>query len=153
LSPKVLDLARAGENGIAAYGMILLFACGVLISTLVYMPFTLAFPVSAVPAKLSDLFRAKLKSHILAILGGILFAAALLAQYVVMSSAAARQLGPALANGLPQAAPLLAILLGVLVWGEFNAATSSTKPLVWGGFFLYAMGVALIAFAPIYGAR
>jgi hypothetical protein len=41
-------------------------------------------------------------------------------------------------------------VLGLIFWKEFSRG-SSAAPLVWGGFLLYAVAVALIAFAPVYG--
>jgi glucose uptake protein len=152
-SPRVANLARYGENGISPYGLVLLFTCGMLGSTIVFMPFTLAFPVGGSSTSLAEYFRAKGKNHLLGILGGLLFGASTLAYYVVTGTPAAKLVGPDLVTGLAQAAPLLAILLGVFVWKEFSAVATSTMPLVWGGFCLYGIGVALISFAPVYGAR
>ena len=153
-SPRVADLARLGESGISPYGLVLLFTCGIFGSTLIFMPFMLAFPVAGTSTtRIAEYFRAKGKNHLLGILGGLLFGASTLAYYVVAGTPAAKLVGLDLVTGLAQAAPLLAILLGVFVWKEFSAATTSTMPLVWGGFLLYGIGVALIAFAPVYGAR
>ena len=55
--------------------------------------------------------------------------------------------------GLEQAAPLVGILWGLLVFKEFRDAGERVRTFVWGGFLLYAVSVALIAIAPLYGSR
>jgi glucose uptake protein len=149
-APQVLDLARVGDSGIAPYGLTLLFSAGVFLSTLIYAPFVLAFPIGGVSVSLADYFRAGTKGHVLGILGGVLFCSAALSSNIVAGTIVGRLLGPVLVTGLAQAVPLVAIVLGLIFWKEFSRG-SSAAPLVWGGFLLYAVAVALIAFAPVYG--
>ena len=149
--PRVLDIARSGDSGIAPYGLTLLFSGGVLLSTLVYAPFVVAFPISGTSIAITDYFRGGMKGHLLGILGGVLLCAGLLSGNIVVGTIAARLLGPVLVTALAQAVPLVAILAGAIFWKEFKSGAISTTPLVWGGFFLYAVGVALVAFAPVIG--
>jgi len=152
-SPRVLTAAAAGENGVAPYGSTLLFAAGLLLSAVFYGPFVINFPVGNTPASVANYFRATPRPHLLGILGGVLLAAGLLAISVVKVSPASVFLGPGWITGLEQAAPLIAMLWGVLVFKEFRAAGDKVRIFLWAGFLLYALGVALITLAPLYGSH
>ncbi|HEV2201539.1 MAG TPA: hypothetical protein VGR73_17095 [Bryobacteraceae bacterium] len=152
-APRVLDLAREGENGVAPYGLTLLFAAGVLLSTLIYSPFVINFPIGGIATGVADYFRGTVRQHLLGILGGILLAASAVAANAVIGSPAAVLIGPAVVRGLEQGAPLVAMLWGLLVWNEFSNAGDRVKTFLWGGFLLYAVGVAMMALAPLYGSK
>ena len=152
-TPPVLGLAREGESGVAPYGLTLLFAAGVLFSTLIYSPFVINFPIGGNPARLADYFRGTVRQHLLGILGGVLLAASAAATNVMIGSPAAVLLGPAVVSGLERGAPLVAMLWGLLAWNEFRNAGDRVKTFLWGGFLLYAVGVAMIALAPLFGPK
>jgi glucose uptake protein len=109
------------------------------------------FPVGNTPASIRDYFRATKRQHLFGVLGGVLLAAGLLAARAVKDSPASVLLGTGWITGLEQAAPLIAMLWGLLVFREFRDAGEKARTFVWGGFFLYALGVALITLAPLYG--
>jgi glucose uptake protein len=155
LWPRLAGAAREGDTGVAPYGLTLLFAGGMVFSTLLCSPFVLAFPVGGSPATIAGYFRASRKGHLLGILGGVLFGAGALAANLVLGSPAGRAVGPMLINGIAQGAPLLAFLWGVAVWKEFRGANQgvSVAGLLWSGFLLYAVGAALITAAPLFGSR
>jgi hypothetical protein len=71
----------------------------------------------------------------------------------VIGSPAAVLMGSPMVRGLEQGAPLVAMLWGFLVWNEFSNAGHRVKALLWGGFLLYAVGIAMIALAPLYALR
>ena len=152
-APRVVGLAREGENGVAAYGLTLLFAGGILFSTLIYSPFVINFPIGGSPAGVGDYFRGRMSQHLLGILGGVLLAASAAAVNAVIGSPAQALVGTAMVRGLEQGAPLAAMLWGLLVWREFRGAGDRVKTFLWGGFLLYAVGVAMIVLAPLYGLR
>lgn len=152
-APRIVGSAAEGENGVAPYGLMLLFAGGLLFSTFLYAPFVINFPIGNTPATLSDYFKASRKQHLFGILGGILLASGLLAALTVKGSAASALLGSGWVVGLEQSAPLVAILWGLLAFHEFRDAGERVRTFVWGGFLLYEVAVALIALAPLYGSR
>jgi glucose uptake protein len=151
--PHVLTAAREGDNGVAPYGLILLFSAGMLFSAIALSPFVINFPIGGAPAAVSDYFRASFRGHFLGILGGALLCAGALAGNLVIGSPAFGMPGPALVAGLGQAGPLVAILWGAIVWREYRGGNESVWGLLWGGFLLYGLGTALISFAPLYGSR
>jgi glucose uptake protein len=124
-----------------------------MFSTIGYSPFVITFPIGGSPAVIADYFKGGLRGHILGVLGGIVLCAGALAGNIVLGSTAARLLGPTWILGLTQAAPLVAMLWGVIVWREFRGAVLSVSSFLWGAFLLYAVGVALVAFAPLYGSH
>ncbi len=152
-APRVVAMAAEGDNGVGPYGLTLLFGAGLLFSTFLYSPFVIAFPVGNTPVSIADYFRASGRRHLLGILGGGLLAAGLLAVSAVKGSPAAVLLGTGWITGMEQAAPLIAVLWGLLVFKEFRGATERVRSFLWGGFILYAVGVALIALAPLYGSH
>lgn len=151
--PRIIAAAAEGENGVAPYGLVLLFAGGMLFSTFLYAPFVINFPVGNVPASIADYFRATLRQHLLGVLGGAVLAAGLLASLAVKSSPASVLLGVGWLIGLEQSAPLIAMLWGLLVFKEFGDSGERVRTFLWGGFLLFAVAVALIALAPLYGSR
>ena len=146
--PRLLSLAHQGDIGLAPYTLLVLFGAGVFLSGLLYLPFLLTFPVGGSPATIADYFRAGFKRHLLGILGGMTLCGGMLAWNLVLGSPARAALGSFLYAALLMAAPLLAVLWGAFVWKEVRSSG-----FLWSGFLLYAVGIALIAFAPEYGAR
>ena len=57
LFQPLLDAGRGGDAGVAPYGLALLFAAGILISTAILDPFFFTFPVAGAPIGLSDYFK------------------------------------------------------------------------------------------------
>jgi len=150
---RLLSMARETEVGLGPYGLMLFFAAGFFISTLLYSPFLLTFPVGGSPAQIGDYLRGGFKAHLLGILAGMMLCGGILAAGLVIASPAFTALGGLNFNLLYQSAPLLAVLCGALLWRELGNEGQSARPFLWSGFLLYAVGVGLIAFAPEYGAR
>lgn len=152
-APRIVDLATEGENGVAPYGEVLLFGAGLVFSTFIYSPFVINFPVGNTAANLGNYFRATGRQHLLGIMGGAVLAAGMLAASVVKASPASARLGIGWVTGLEQASPVVAILWGALVFKEFRDANDKVRSSLWGGFFLYAAGVALNSLAPLFSSR
>jgi glucose uptake protein len=151
--PRLLSMARETEVGLGPYGLMLFFAAGFFISTLLYSPFLLTFPVGGSPARVGDYLRGGFKAHLLGILAGMMLCGGILAVGLVIGTPAFTALGGFSYNLLYESAPLLAVLCGALLWGELGNEGQSARPFLWSGFLLYAVGLGLIAFAPEYGAR
>jgi glucose uptake protein len=152
-APRMVVSAAEGDNGVGPYGLILLFSGGLLFSTFLYSPFVINFPIGNTPTSFADYFRGTRRQHLYGILGGIVLAAGLLASNTVKSSPASVLLGPLWILALEQAAPLVAMLWGILVFKEFRDAGERVRAFLWGGFVLYVVGVTLIFLSPIYGSH
>jgi glucose uptake protein len=144
------DAARAGPTGLSPYSAALMFGGGILLSTFLYTPFFLNFPVQGRPVQLWDYLKGTKAQHLWGILGGILWMAGTLAAYTTASAPAAAQPGPVVSYALLQGVPLAAALWGLLAWHEFQGATIRVKMLLTAMLVLYAAGIAVVAMAPLY---
>ncbi len=144
------DAARAGPTGLSSYSAALMFGGGILLSTFLYTPFFLNFPVQGKPLHFWAYLEGTKKQHFWGLLGGILWMAGTLAVYTAASGPAAAQASPVLSYALSQGAPLLAALWGLLAWREFQGASIRVKMLLTAMLVLYAAGIAVVAMVPLY---
>jgi glucose uptake protein len=147
----MIDTAKSGETGVAPYGLMLLFATGVLVSTAVYVPFFLSFPVMGKPLPVSAYFRGSKGQHVLGILGGIIWMTGGVSNLVAASSPALPQIGPAVSYALSEGAPLLAAFWGLFTWREFKGSTLRVKMVLTAMIVLFLAGLGVIAVAPLQG--
>jgi len=147
----MIEQSKAGEDGTGPYGVMLLFALGVLMSTALYVPFFLNFPVSGKPLPLMNYFKGNVKQHILGVLGGIIWCAGGIANVVAASSPAALKIGPAVSYGLGQGATMVSALWGLFVWREFKGSTYRVKMILTAMMVLFVSGLAMVAMAPLRG--
>jgi glucose uptake protein len=150
LSYPLAESAMTEETALSPYGVALLFSGGILLSTLLYIPFFVSFPVRGGAVEMRAYFKGTKKEHFWGILGGIIWMAGTLARYTAAAAPAAAQTGPIVSYVLWQVAPLIAALWGLLVWREFRGATLRVKTLVAGMLILYAAGIAVVSVAPLY---
>jgi glucose uptake protein len=123
----LIDLARAGENGLGPYSVGWMFALGALITTFIYNLFFMNLPVQGKPIDISDFFKARLTVHLRGLLGGILSYVAVVAGLVGARAEGAAQVQPFVAWGLGQLGIVVAVLWGILNWKEFSDASSGVK--------------------------
>src|SRR5580658_3506398 len=90
----MVEVAKAGEIGVAPYGVGLLFSGGILFSSLLYLPFFMNFPVDGEPIELIGYFQGSGKQHVLGLLGGIVWMVGGLCNFTAASSPASVQVGP-----------------------------------------------------------
>lgn len=145
----MVEVAKAGEIGVAPYGIGLLFGGGVLLSSLLYLPFFMNFPVEGEPVELSGYFLGTGKQHLLGLLGGIVWMAGALFNFTAASSPASVQVGPAISYALGQGATLVSALWGLLVWREFKGANERVKMLIVVMLVLFVAGLGMISVAPL----
>jgi glucose uptake protein len=140
----LLDLARAGDNAIAPYGLTLLFAASIFGSTVLLAPFFFTFPVTGAPISFRDYFSGTSKQHLLGLLGGILAGAAFLSGMLALGGP---RNGVGLSYGLSEGGPVLAVICGLLIWSEFKGAGERPRLLMLVTLILLAGGIALLAIA------
>jgi glucose uptake protein len=146
----ILDEARSGgDNGVAPYGLMLLFAGGVFASTILYVPFFLNFPVTGKPLAISAYFRGAKKQHLLGAMGGVLWLAGGLSNLLASNSPQSLQLAPGLTYGLTQGATLVSMLWGLLAWREFRGATYRVVMMLIAAIVLFLVGIGMVALAPM----
>jgi glucose uptake protein len=141
------DNARFGDNGIAPYGLALLFGAGMLVMAVVMTPFLFNFPVSGEPLGMRDLFTGSGAQHLYGILGGLLAGAAVLGGFVAAAAPSTAGVAPGLSYAITQAGTVLAALWGLLAWREFGAASARVRTLFAVVIILFALGVGMLSVA------
>jgi glucose uptake protein len=148
----IVDSSRLGDNGVGPYGVAALVGAGMVISTLLYVPFFINFPVLGAPVQVRDYFKGAKKQHFWGIFGGFVWAIGLIA-YLAEGAGPSAKAVSTLALSLPPAAGILGALWGILAWNEFKGATHGVKMLLLGMVVVFGAGIALVALAPLYAAK
>lgn len=118
------------------------FALGAFLSTFLFNPFFMRHPVEGAPVRFGDYWKARGGTHLTGILGGAIWGVGVSASFIAVGAA-----GPAVSYALSNAAPVVAILWGVLAWKEFAEAPRGTNRLLVSMFLCYLVGLALITYS------
>lgn len=145
----LVEMAKAGEDGLAPYGVGVLFGIGVFVTTLLYVPFFLNFPVDGEPLHASAYFKGTGGQHLLGILGGAIWMVGGVCNFVASSAPPKLQVGPAVSYALGQGATMISALWGLLVWREFKGANERVKLLLLVMIVLFLAGLAMVSMAPL----
>lgn len=146
----VMNAGREGDNGVGPYGMALLFAAGMLVSTFLYTPFFLNFPVSGAPIQFFDYFKGTARQHLLGVVGGGLLALGAAAGFVGAATPASVKIGPAFGDTALHAGAVVAALWGLLAWHEFKGGSERIRMLLAVMLVLYLAGLGMMSIAPLY---
>jgi glucose uptake protein len=136
------EFVSGGKGSLTPYTAVFFFATGVFISTFFINPFFMRRPVEGPPVKIREYFRGNTGTHMTGILGGAIWMLGMIFSYMAVGAA-----NPAIAYALSNAAPVVAILWGVLVWKEFKEAPGGTNILLNIMFISYLLGLALITYS------
>ena len=136
--------------GLGPYAVAFLFSIGVFISTFIFNLYFLNLPVQGEPLSMFSYFQGTLKQHALGILGGILWCAGAIANFVAASTPKQAQVGPAISYAIGQGATMVSALWGLLLWKEFAGASSKVRTLLLFMFLLFLVGLGLVSIAPLY---
>jgi glucose uptake protein len=145
----LVEIAKGGEDGLAPYGVSVLFGIGVLVSTLLYVPFFLNFPVDGEPINASAYLKGTLRQHLLGLFGGVIWMAGGICNFLASSAPSKLQVGPAVSYALGQGATMISALWGLLVWKEFKGSNERVKLLLIVMMVLFVSGLAMISMAPL----
>jgi glucose uptake protein len=146
----IVQMSMSSELGLGPYTAGLIFSIGVLLSTFVFNLYFMNLPVHGVPVPFSAYFQGSIRNHMLGLLGGMIWCAGAIANFVAGSSSGPAQIGPAVSYGLGQGATMISALWGVFVWKEFAGATPKVRNMLILMFVLFAAGLALVSLAPLY---
>jgi glucose uptake protein len=146
----LMEMGREGDNGVSPYGMALLFAAGVLMSTFLYTPFFLNFPVAGAPLQFTDYFKGAARQHLLGLLGGGLLALGAVAGFVGATTSASVKIGTALGYTAMHAGAVVAALWGLFAWREFQNAKERIGLLLAVMLVLYLAGLGMLSIASLY---
>lgn len=118
------------------------FTVGAFVTTFAFNPFFMRKPVEGAPVAFADYFKGSLGTHLVGVLGGVIWACGISASFIAVGAA-----GPAVSYALSNAAPVVAILWGVLVWKEFAGAPSKAKTQLTVMFLCFLAGLILITYS------
>ena len=149
LSPLVVEMGRMGEDGVAAYGVALLFALGLLGSVIFFSPFFWNFPAMGRSLRMRDYWKGSMRNHALGLLGGVLGGVAMVAAFVAHAATGAAQPAAPLGYALGRGEAIIAALTGLLAWNEFHEAEGKTSLVFAMSVVAFAIGIGLAAFAQL----
>jgi glucose uptake protein len=121
------------------YSAFFIFSVGIFISNILFNTVVMKKPFEGKPVMYSDYFKGKFSTHLVGILGGIIWALGTSLSYI-----AAGKAGAAISYALGQGAPMIAALWGVVVWKEFKDASKLVNFLLLLMFLLFITGLLLI---------
>jgi glucose uptake protein len=146
----LVEMSKEGENAISPYGVAVLFGAGVFLSTLIYVPFFLNFPVDGDPIPARMYVTGTRWQHLWGLLGGIVWMAGGLSNFLASSAPEKLQVGPAVSYALGQGSTMVSALWGLLVWHEFKGANDRVKMLLVVMLVLFISGLSMISIAPLH---
>lgn len=136
------NLENPTEGMLTPYGAFFIFSIGILASNFILNTLVMKKPFVGNPVNYSQYFKGNLKTHLVGVLGGVIWGVGTAFSYI-----AAGKAGAAISYGLGQGATLVAALWGVFIWKEFkNSSKATNKLLVWM-FILFFLGIISIIYA------
>ncbi len=144
LTVKSIDPAfvAGGSGRLMPLTAAFFFTMGAFLTTFLFNPFFMRYPVEGSPARGADYFKGGIATHLTGVLGGAIWAFGITSSFIAVGAA-----GPAVSYALSNAAPVVAILWGALVWREFKDAPRGTNRLLVTMFLCYLTGLVLITWS------
>ena len=144
LTVKSLDpiFVSGGAGKLMPLTGALFFSFGAFVTSFVFNVYFMRKPVEGPAVSFSDYFKGNMSTHLTGMLGGAIWSLGLSLSFIAVGAA-----GPAVSYALSNAAPVVAILWGVLVWKEFAAAPKGTGKLLGAMFLCYIVGLVLITYS------
>lgn len=133
------DFVAGGTGNLTPFSAVFFFAVGAFLTTFLFNPIFMRKPVEGDPVPAAAYWKGSMGTHLTGVLGGGIWSLGLTASFMAVGSA-----GPAVSYALSNAAPVVAMLWGVLVWKEFELAPKGTNRLLVWMFVCYLVGLALI---------
>lgn len=121
------------------YSAFFIFAVGIFVSNFIFNTIAMRRPFVGAPVTYSDYFKGHLGTHLVGVLGGVIWGLGTALSYI-----AAGKAGAAISYALGQGAPMVAALWGILIWKEFKGAPGSVNFLLGMMFILFISGLGAI---------
>jgi glucose uptake protein len=132
---------QAGK--LTPYTALVIFTIGIFISNFLFNTFAMKKPVLGSKVNYSDYFKGKFGTHLVGILGGVIWCLGTGLSY--LSSGVA---GAAISYALGQGAPMIAAAWGIFIWKEFKNIPADKKKLInllnLAMFILFILGLILV---------
>jgi glucose uptake protein len=142
--------AREGDLGLGPYASGAVFAFGVFFSTFVFNIFFMNLPVEGDPVDFGAYFKSRTRQHVLGLMGGFLWFAGTLAGLIAVSVPETLQPTVLPRFLMAQGPPVIAALLGIIVWKEIKGSDVRVRILAAMMIVLFVCGLAMIGLAPLY---
>ncbi|MDR1780823.1 MAG: GRP family sugar transporter [Tannerella sp.] len=136
------NFAHPAAGTLTPYTAVVIFALGVLASNFIFNTVAMKRPVEGNPVSISGYFKGKPITHLVGILGGVIWCIG-----QSFSMIASEKAGAAISYGLGQGATLVSALWGILIWKEFKGAPSISNWLNIGMFVLFVVGLGFLIYA------
>ena len=126
----LVEIGKTGEKGLGPYAVGFVFGLGVLASVFVYNLYFMRFPIEGPRLSFGDYLRGNWWVHFLGIVGGVMWMAGSLSNFVAASAPRELQVGPAISYAIGQGSTMVGALWGVLVWREFAGGGARVNRLL-----------------------
>jgi glucose uptake protein len=146
----LLELSRNGDLGLAPYSAVFFVALGLLLTSLIVVPFMMNFPVEGEPLEFRRFTQGSVGTHLLGVVGGLIWTSGVAFRILAASVPKGQQVGDPITIAATQGAPILAALLGILFFREFFDSGSRVKMQLTILFVLLILALALTSMAPLY---
>lgn len=136
------DFNQPIAGKLSPYTAVVFFAIGIFLSNIIFNTLLMRRPFVGTPVSYADYFKGKLKTHLVGVLGGIIWCIGMSFSIIASDKA-----GPAISYGLGQGATVVAAIWGIYIWKEFKDAPKSVNNLLNIMLICYLIGLALLIFA------
>lgn len=124
------------------YTAMFVFALGMFLSNFIINTIVMRKPFVGLPTTYKDYFKGNKKTHMVGVLGGLIWGLGNL-----LSLIAAEKAGAAISYGLGQGATMVAAFWGVFIWKEFKGGPRINNVLLTLMFILFICGLGFIIYA------
>lgn len=136
------NFAQPAAGKMTPYTAVFIFSVGIFLSNFIFNTIFMRMPVQGEPTNYTAYFKGKLGTHLVGVLGGIIWGIG-----NSLNLIAAGKAGAAISYGLGQGATLIAALWGVFIWKEFKYAPKGTDGYITAMFLFFIAGLGLVIYA------
>lgn len=133
------NLEAPAAGMMTPYSALFVFAVGIFISNFLFNTLVMKKPFTGEPVSYIQYFKGSFNTHLVGILGGVIWALGTACSYI-----AAGKAGAAISYALGQGATMVAALWGLLIWKEFKGASRITNWLIALMLIFFISGLILI---------
>ena len=141
-SMDLTNFAERASGKLTPYTAVFVFSVGVFFSNFIFNTLAMKRPVIGESIPLSGYFKGNMRTHLVGVLGGIIWCIGQL-----FSMIASEKAGAAISYGLGQGATLVSALWGILIWHEFKGAPRLSTYLNIGMFIFFVVGLCCLIYA------
>lgn len=141
-SMDLTNFASPQAGKLTPYTAVFIFSVGVFLSNFIFNSIAMKYPVEGKPVSMKDYFKGTTATHLVGILGGIIWCVG-----QSFSMIASEKAGAAISYGLGQGATLVSVMWGILIWREFKGAPRISNRLNTAMFILFVIGLGFLIYA------